>query len=167
MWSGEQACSRGDGFSRAAWLRVWARTRDAAFVAALSRPSADPASWTTLFDTDWLAVYRFGQGERILLMPGPHCFSRPGFATTDVLINGLTAMSRQVITFDPPGSGRSTRPARLSMRHASRAVVRSDASRNGDPHQPTSHRLVVSTLRKCRSVAWASSDVLIDALANQ
>jgi pimeloyl-ACP methyl ester carboxylesterase len=63
-----------------------------------------------------LAVYRFGQGERILLMPGPHRFARPGLATTDALINHLTGMGRQIITFDPPGSGRSTRPAQLSMR---------------------------------------------------
>jgi pimeloyl-ACP methyl ester carboxylesterase len=62
-----------------------------------------------------LAIYRFGRGEPILLMPGPHRFTRPGLPTTDALIDGLTALPRDVITFDPPGSGRSTRPADLSM----------------------------------------------------
>ena len=49
-------------------------------------------------------------------MPGPHRFARPGLPMTDALIDGLTALHRQVITFDPPGSGGSTRPANLSMR---------------------------------------------------
>lgn len=63
-----------------------------------------------------LAVYRFGQGDPILLMSGPHRFSRPGLATTDALINALMVTSRQVITFDPPGSGQSSRRAQLSMK---------------------------------------------------
>lgn len=63
-----------------------------------------------------LAVYRFGHGQPILLMPGPHRFQRPGLRSCDALIDGLVWSGRQVITFDPPGSGRSSRPARLSMR---------------------------------------------------
>lgn len=62
-----------------------------------------------------LAVYRFGSGEPILLMPGPHRFQQPGDRTADVLIAGLTDLGRQTITFDPPASGQSTRRAHLSM----------------------------------------------------
>jgi proline iminopeptidase len=64
---------------------------------------------------DGLAIYRFGEGVPILLMPGPHRFARPGLRATDALIDGLAALGRTVITFDPPGSGRSTRAAHLSM----------------------------------------------------
>jgi 3-oxoadipate enol-lactonase len=64
---------------------------------------------------DGLAVYRFGRGSPILLMPGPHRFQRPGITGADALIRGLTALKRSVITFDPPGSGHSTRPAHLGM----------------------------------------------------
>lgn len=63
-----------------------------------------------------LAVYRFGEGQdRIFFMPGPHRYQRPGLRTADALIAGLTAAGRQVVTFDPPASGRSTRSAHLSM----------------------------------------------------
>jgi hypothetical protein len=62
-----------------------------------------------------LAVYRFGSGQQVLLMPGPHRFQQPGDRTADALIAGLTQLGRQVITFDPPASGRSTRAARLGM----------------------------------------------------
>ena len=62
-----------------------------------------------------LAIYRIGEGEPILLMPGPHRFARPGLPLTDALIDGLVGLDRQVVTFDPPGSGRSTRRARLGM----------------------------------------------------
>lgn len=62
-----------------------------------------------------LAVYRFGAGEPILFMPGPHRFQRSGLRTADALIEGLTDLGRQVITFDPPASGQSTRPAHLGM----------------------------------------------------
>jgi len=64
---------------------------------------------------DGLAIYRVGAGAPMLLMPGPHRLARAGFQATDVLIAGLTNLGREVITFDPPGSGRSIRPARLSM----------------------------------------------------
>lgn len=47
-------------------------------------------------------------------MPGPHRFERPGLRKIDALADGLQRLGRQVITYDPPGSGRSTRPARLS-----------------------------------------------------
>lgn len=64
---------------------------------------------------DGLAIYHVGAGVPIFLMPGPHRFARPGLPTTDALITGLNALGREVVTFDPPGSGRSTRPARLGM----------------------------------------------------
>jgi proline iminopeptidase len=67
------------------------------------------------FIHDGLAVYRFGSGVPVLLMPGPHRFEQPGDRTADALIDGLTQLGRQVVTFDPPGSGQSTRPARLGM----------------------------------------------------
>ena len=68
---------------------------------------------------DGLAVYRFGDGpdsgEPIFFMPGPHRFQRPGLRTADALIHGLTRLGRSVVTFDPPGSGRSTRAAQLGL----------------------------------------------------
>jgi pimeloyl-ACP methyl ester carboxylesterase len=64
---------------------------------------------------DGLAVYRFRSGEPVFLMPGPHRFQKPGDRTADALIAGLTHLGRQVITFDPPGAGQSTRAARLGM----------------------------------------------------
>lgn len=66
--------------------------------------------------TDGLAVYVLGRGgEPVLLMPGPHRFQRPGLPSADALISGLVGLDRVVVTFDPPGSGHSTRPASLGM----------------------------------------------------
>lgn len=62
-----------------------------------------------------LAVYRFGTGEPVLLMPGPHRFQKPGDRSADALIGGLIELDRSVITYDPPGAGQSTRPAQLGM----------------------------------------------------
>jgi proline iminopeptidase len=62
-----------------------------------------------------LAIYRTGAGSPMFLMPGPHRLARPGLRVTDALIAGITALDREVITFDPPGSGRSIRPAHLSI----------------------------------------------------
>ena len=65
---------------------------------------------------DGLAVYVLGSGgEPVLLMPGPHRFQRPGLRSADTLISGLVGLGRVVVTFDPPGSGHSTRPASLGM----------------------------------------------------
>jgi len=64
---------------------------------------------------DGLAVYLIGEGEPVLLMPGPHRFQRPGLASADTLIDGLVGLGRSVVTFDPPSSGRSTRSAQLGM----------------------------------------------------
>ncbi|MGZ6314112.1 MAG: alpha/beta fold hydrolase [Candidatus Limnocylindrales bacterium] len=64
---------------------------------------------------DGLAVYRVGDGSPVLLMPAPHRYQIPGDGSATPLIEGLTALGRQVISFDPPASGRSSRPMRLSM----------------------------------------------------
>jgi proline iminopeptidase len=64
---------------------------------------------------DGLAVYRLGSGEPILLMPAPHRFQIPGDGSASPLIDGLVELGHQVISFDPPESGHSTRPSRLSM----------------------------------------------------
>jgi len=62
-----------------------------------------------------LAVYAFGSGEPVLLMPYPHAASVVGSLTLTALIEELRTLGRKVITFDPPGAGRSTRPMRLGM----------------------------------------------------
>lgn len=62
-----------------------------------------------------LAVYRIGEGNPVLFMPGPHRMQRVGTRSGDALIGGLRDLGRSVVTFDPPGSGRSSRPAQLSM----------------------------------------------------
>ena len=62
-----------------------------------------------------LAVYRIGRGEPVLVMPGPHRFERPGLRGFDSLVDGLASSGRQVVTFDPPGSGRSRRPSHLGL----------------------------------------------------
>lgn len=65
---------------------------------------------------DGLAVYRIGEGPPVLLMPAPHRFQLPGDGTAGPLIDGLVRLGRQGISYDPPGAGRSTRKARVSMR---------------------------------------------------
>jgi proline iminopeptidase len=62
-----------------------------------------------------LAIYCIGSGEPVLLMPGPHRFQIPGDGSARLLIEGLQALGHQVISFDPPESGHSARPAQLSM----------------------------------------------------
>jgi len=48
-------------------------------------------------------------------MPGPHRFERPGLRSADGLIAELRGIRRRVITYDPPGSGFSTRRARPGL----------------------------------------------------
>jgi pimeloyl-ACP methyl ester carboxylesterase len=62
-----------------------------------------------------LAVFRIGTGEPLLLMPYPHGLGVVGDPRPMALIDGLVRGGREVITFDPPGSGRSPRPPRLDM----------------------------------------------------
>jgi pimeloyl-ACP methyl ester carboxylesterase len=79
-------------------------------VAAAPRTAPVPCA-----QSDGLAIYRFGQGEPILFMPYPHAASMVGDPTPTAIIEGLEQADRQVITFDPPGAVRSTRPARLDL----------------------------------------------------
>ena len=62
-----------------------------------------------------LTVYTFGEGAPLLFMPYPHGVGVVGDSNFMALIHGLIRLGRRVITFDPPCSGRSTRPARLDM----------------------------------------------------
>ncbi len=91
----------------------------------MSQPDA-PQPTTVV---DGLAVYDFGGGEPLLLMPGPQRLQPPGTLITDAIITGLVSLRRRVITFDPPASGLSTRKARLSIaelhRDASEALAAS------------------------------------------
>jgi proline iminopeptidase len=48
-------------------------------------------------------------------MPGPHRYQLPGDGSAAPLIDGLTGLGRQVISFDPFGSGHSGRTFRLGM----------------------------------------------------
>ncbi len=73
---------------------------------------ADVRPW---LNHNGLAVYRIAVGEPIVFMPGPHRFERVGLAGADALIAGLVKLGRQVLTFDPPGSGLSTRVARPGL----------------------------------------------------
>ncbi len=79
-------------------------------VAAAPRKAPVPCA-----QSDGLALYRFGQGEPILFMPYPHAASVVGDLMPTAIIEGLEQAERQVVTFDPPGAGRSTRPARLDL----------------------------------------------------
>jgi hypothetical protein len=65
--------------------------------------------------SDGLAIYCFGRGEPILFMPYPHAASVVGDPMPTAIIEGLEQANRQVVTFDPPGAGRSTRLARLDL----------------------------------------------------
>ena len=61
-----------------------------------------------------LAMYRLGSGEPLLLMPAPHGFVA-GPTAEGPLATLLATLGRTVITFDPPGAFRSTRPARIDL----------------------------------------------------
>ncbi len=74
-----------------------------------------PASYLPQCVHQGLAIYGIGQGDPVLLMPGPHRFQQPGDGSAAPLIEGLIRLGRRVISFDPPGSGHSTRASHLSM----------------------------------------------------
>lgn len=63
---------------------------------------------------DGLAVYRLGAGEPLLLLPYPHGSTMRPMAE-GLLAAQLAGLGRSVITFDPPGAYRSTRPPRVDM----------------------------------------------------
>ncbi len=61
-----------------------------------------------------LAVYTAGDGAPVLVLPYPHASTlRP--MGEDVLAQVLAGLGRSVVTFDPPGAYRSTRPMRCDM----------------------------------------------------
>jgi pimeloyl-ACP methyl ester carboxylesterase len=66
-------------------------------------------------DHDGLATFSAGRGDPLLLMPWPHAASVFGHPTPTLLVEHLVALGRRVVSFDPPGAGRSTRPAHLDM----------------------------------------------------
>lgn len=61
-----------------------------------------------------LAVYMYGVGDPVLVMPTPHACT-PGPEMTKPLAQLLIGLGRRVITFDPPGAFRSTRGPRVGM----------------------------------------------------
>jgi pimeloyl-ACP methyl ester carboxylesterase len=63
---------------------------------------------------DGLAVYTMGSGVPLLLFPSPHGMTLNSTAESPLTLI-LARMGRRVITFDPPGAYRSTRPARVDM----------------------------------------------------
>lgn len=81
----------------------------------LPNPTPPPSPRGPALVSEGLAVYRIGSGDPVLLMPAPHRFERVGLWEFDVLVDGLTELGRQVITYDPPGSGCSEGPARVTL----------------------------------------------------
>ena len=82
------------------------------------RDRADPAASAAprpLAVHGGLACFRFGAGPPLLLMPYGHALSIVGSPHLAGLIAGLVACGRTVLTFDPPASGQSPRPTRLSL----------------------------------------------------
>lgn len=63
---------------------------------------------------DGLAVYASGSGDPLLLMPYPHGFNMVSMAEGP-LAALLSLLDRTLITFDPPGAYRSTRPAAVTI----------------------------------------------------
>lgn len=61
-----------------------------------------------------LAIYDVGAGEPGLLMPYPHGYTLRPIAE-EPLARLLVGMDRRIITFDPPGAFRSTRPPRVDV----------------------------------------------------
>jgi proline iminopeptidase len=64
--------------------------------------------------SDGLAVYSVGTGEPLLLLPYPHASTLRPMAE-DALAGLLAGMGRRVVTFDPPGAYRSSRPMRCDL----------------------------------------------------
>lgn len=64
---------------------------------------------------DGLAVYRHGVGKPVLFMAYPHATALLGDPDPMQLVCELGSLGREVVGFDPPASGRSTRAMRLDM----------------------------------------------------
>jgi hypothetical protein len=62
----------------------------------------------------WLAVYRAGDDEPLLLFPFPHSHTIEPMAQTS-LAEIFTGIGRTVVTFDPPGAYPLTRKATGSI----------------------------------------------------
>lgn len=56
-----------------------------------------------------------GAGDPIVLVPDPEAADPIAGEPARTLIEGLTRLRRSVVTFDPPGAGRSTRRAALDL----------------------------------------------------
>ena len=63
---------------------------------------------------DGLAVYKIGRGEPVFLMPYPHASAAESMSKSQ-LARIFIEQGRTVITFDPPGVFRSTRPPKVDM----------------------------------------------------
>ena len=82
---------------------------------ARSSTRAENGGTSETADAHGLAVFAVGSGLPLLLMPYPHAVSVVGNPTMDLLLDRLASLGRRVVTFDPPSSGRSTRPMHLGM----------------------------------------------------
>ena len=111
LWPGGQQVCHGCGRPSRPWREVIAVTGTGE---QKEMPPVPPARRPHLIDNG-LAVYRIGGGNPVLLMPAPHRFERVGLAEFDLLVDGLTGLGGQVVTYDPPGSGESTGPARVTL----------------------------------------------------
>lgn len=83
--------------------------------------------------TNGLACYSVGEGEPIFLMPYPHGFPVSP-AAEGPLAESLLDIGYRVVTFDPPSSFRSPRPARVDM--AEMLSCASETLQLGDIHDP-------------------------------
>ena len=64
---------------------------------------------------DCLAVYRVGAGEPMLFMAYPHATNLMADPGPMQLVQEINSLGREVLGFDPPNSGRSTRAMHLGM----------------------------------------------------
>ena len=79
-----------------------------------NQPENANATYEPILVREGLAVYDVGSGLPLLLMPYPHGFTHSPMAD-GALARCLAGAGRRVITFDPPGAYRSTRPATVDM----------------------------------------------------
>jgi 3-oxoadipate enol-lactonase len=70
---------------------------------------------------DGLAIYQFGRGAPLMLMPYPYGYALNPIVASP-LAERLVAINRQIVTFDPPGTYHSERPARMDMREMLQAA---------------------------------------------
>jgi AcrR family transcriptional regulator len=84
------------------------------YIEAISEKPVEVENYEPTLIQAGLAMYDTGAGAPALLMPYPH-----GFGGAPIVQGPLAALLRQaglrVVSFDPPGMFRSTRPAQVSM----------------------------------------------------